>query len=455
MIRNLRRSYWFITSFLKKHLGRIAIVALVTILTLAAIPQLINRLPSGKPNQKIGRVGQFTLTTLPQDIQRLISSGLTDITPQGTATPALALKWDITDDGQSYTFTLKDNLFWHDGRPFQAADVTYNLPDTETNILSSHTLQFKLKEPFSPFPTILTTPLFRQTKSITKILKRSRSDLVGIGSHQVTQVKKRGPYLESLTLEASTEKRTYKFYTTETAAILGFKLGETNSLENIIDPSPLSGWKNISLTPTIHLDRYVAVFFNTQDSYLSDKNFRQALSYAIPDKPSGELRALNSIHPQSWAYNPQVKDYAPNLDRAKQLISDISQEEKDFSPSLRLDTTLAYLSLAEKIKASWEKLGVTTDVRVITFPPPDFQALLAVHQIPPDPDQYTFWHSTQTQTNLTRLQNPKIDKLLEDGRKTLDPAKRKEIYQDFQRFLLEESPAAFLFYQTTYTISRK
>jgi peptide/nickel transport system substrate-binding protein len=63
-------------------------------------------------------------------------------------------------------------------------------------------------------------------------------------------------------------------------------------------------------------------------------------------------------------------------------------------------------------------------------------------------------HSTQNTTNITHLNNPRIDKLLEDGRKTLDLNLRKSIYSDFQRFLVEEVPAIFLFYPETYTLTR-
>ncbi|MCG2691827.1 hypothetical protein L6272_03300, partial [Microgenomates group bacterium] len=93
-------------------------------------------------------------------------------------------------------------------------------------------------------------------------------------------------------------------------------------------------------------------------------------------------------------------------------------------------------------------------VKIVNSIDPDFQALLVAQEIPLDPDQHALWHSTQD-TNITHYSDLKIDKLLEDGRKISDQAKRKEIYQDFQRFLLEDSPAIFLSYPTTYTISRK
>lgn len=454
MLKNFRRPYWLLSSFLKKHALRIFGVAILTVIVLIALPQAIDLFPTGKPHYKIGRVGQFTVNELPLDIQRQISSGLTSITPEGTATPSMALSWRVSDEGKTYSFKLRDDVTWHDDQPFQAADLDLSFEDIDINVLSSHEVEFKLKEAFSPFPTALTTPIFRRAKTFSKILKRPKSELVGTGEYQVKSVKRRGQQIDTINLESIDDKRTYKFYTTEAAAILGFKLGEVNTLEHLTDPGDLATWRNLAIEEAIHSDRYVAVFFNNQDPFLADKNFRQSLTYAIPDKPEGALRALGPVHPDSWAVNPQVKEYASSLARAKELFEEVKDEDEDFAPTVKLDTPLAYLDLAEKIKRSWEELGITVEVHVINFPSPDYQALLAVHQIPPDPDQYTLWHSTQG-GNITHLQSPKIDKLLEDGRKTQDISERKEIYQDFQRFLLEESPAAFLFYQTTYTISRK
>jgi len=100
-------------------------------------------------------------------------------------------------------------------------------------------------------------------------------------------------------------------------------------------------------------------------------------------------------------------------------------------------------------------VGVNINLQVISTIPTDFQAFLAIFDIPDDPDQYSIWHSTQTSTNITRYEDPRVDKLLEDGRSQIDLESRKKIYLDFQRFLVEDSPAAFLYYPTIYSISRK
>ena len=96
-----------------------------------------------------------------------------------------------------------------------------------------------------------------------------------------------------------------------------------------------------------------------------------------------------------------------------------------------------------------------TKIKVENSVPTDYQALLVAQEIPPDPDQYPMWHSTQKETNITGYANPKIDKLLEDARKETDLENREVIYYDFQRYLVEEAPAIFLFHPVTYTVTRK
>ena len=76
----------------------------------------------------------------------------------------------------------------------------------------------------------------------------------------------------------------------------------------------------------------------------------------------------------------------------------------------------------------------------------NFQALLITQKIPSDPDQYSLWHSTQSETNISKFSSPRVDKDLEDGRKISDLETRKQKYQDFQKVLLDHAPATFLYF---------
>src|SRR6185369_8402425 len=105
-------------------------------------------------------------------------------------------------------------------------------------------------------------------------------------------------------------------------------------------------------------------------------------------------------------------------------------------------------------KSLCDNLNINVKLRLVGFPDlSNFQVVLVGQEIPPDPDQYYLWDSTQS-TNFTGYKNPRIDKLLEDGRKSIDQSERKSIYQDFQQFLVEETPAIFLTHLKTYTVVR-
>ncbi len=84
----------------------------------------------------------------------------------------------------------------------------------------------------------------------------------------------------------------------------------------------------------------------------------------------------------------------------------------------------------------------------------DVQAVLLSREVPADPDQYTWWHSNQS-ANISNYQNPRVDKLLEDARKETDQQRRKVMYLEFQRYLVEDVPAMFLYYVTEHDVDRK
>ncbi|MBI2590987.1 MAG: ABC transporter substrate-binding protein [Candidatus Blackburnbacteria bacterium] len=397
----------------------------------------------------VGIVDKFNLDNLPLVIQQEISVGLTRLDANNQPIPGIATSWENQESGRVWIFHL-GNYKWQDGTEIQARDINYQFKDAKKELIDSKTIKFTLnKDPYIPFPTAVTKPIFKK-------------GLVGAGDWKVTNLTTfTGQFSRSLTLvnKKRDEKKTYRFYDTEEIALTAYKLGQVRSLVGIIDPKDLITWNNAKIDIKTNEDRYVGIFLNMQDKVTSDKNIRQALAYAINKDEFPEKRALSVISPKSWVFNPQVKDYKYNPDRAKELLKNVPVEIKK-GININLVTLPSLLPVADKIKKSWEDIGLHTNIQVVNAPPEEFQALLWIQSIPSDPDQYSFWHSTQTGTNMTKYgapakESPRIDKLLEDGRRTLDPEARKSIYYDFQRFLLEDLPVIPLFYPVTYTITRK
>jgi peptide/nickel transport system substrate-binding protein len=391
---------------------------------------------------RIGLTGRYTVSNLPPSILNMVGDGLTKLDEHYNVEPNLSSSWETPDKGKTWIFTLKNNLFWQDGKKVTASTITYQFSDVTTEQPDEKTIFFKLQNPYSAFPAVVSRPVFR-------------SGLLGTGEWKVTKLLINGSVVESITLSKKDgSKIVYKFYPTEERLKLAFELGEVDEIDGIFDPKPLDAWSKLKISKSVNTGEYVAVFFNTQDKNLGEKNLRQALSYAINKSSLGGTRAVSPISEDSWAYNPQVKPYEYDPVKAGQMIDDYKKSTKIDQLTLTLSTSPILLPQAEKIAKDWEAVGVKIDLRVVSAIPSDYQAFLVIFDVPDDPDQYSIWHSTQTATNISRYQNPRIDKLLEDGRSQIDLEERRKTYLDFQRFLVEDSPAAFLYYPTNYTIKR-
>ncbi len=429
-------------AFAQKH-GRLLFSAFVTgfliFLLIIKLFPLISA-PFTSKTKKIAVVGAYTPTNLPSYIQNLISTGLTSVDVSGEATPSLALSWESKDDGKTYVFKLKSGVLWHDGTKFKASDINYNLRDVKFEPVTEDILKITLKEPFTPLPSILARPIFKR-------------GLIGLGPYKVDKLKLKGDKLELVSLKPLTgdlPPLEFKFYPNEATAINAFKLGEVNILDKLGSPYDFASWPNVKVTSQTYANYNVMLFFNTRLPLLQKRSIRQALGFAIPTFP--EEPSLGPLNPGSWAYNANVKAYTYNLDTAKSLLD--KEGIATTSAQLTLSTFSSFLPYAQKIASSWESLGVKTEVKIENNLPSDFDTLLVGQEIPADPDQYHLWHSTQP-SNITGFGSPKIDKLLEDGRRTDDKQARLKIYQDFQRYLVEEAPAIFLYHPKLYTIERK
>ena len=448
MKKSIRTTYWFIISIFKRYafliIGSLVIGVIVTI-NAAAIISLIPR----SQTIYIGRPGSYDLSQLPLDIQQQISSGLTQLDTTGNPQPDIAVSWNIQESGKVYEFLLDTERTWQDGQLITAGDFDITLQNVEVDKTLGNKLIFRLKDQYAPFPAIVSQPLFRKI-NYRKYVFFNRTKIIGTNDFSITKIKTSGGVISELTLKSPKETKIYRFYPTEEDVITAFMLGHVDKIEQLTIPDKLSGWKNVRIDQQKYTDRYVAVFFNTQDANLSNKSIRQALAYGIK-KDDTAVRALSPINPFSWAFNPQVKPYGFDPVLAKELLD---KNSTDAALKITITTTGAFIEQADAIAAGWRGLGMEVDVKVVNFPDTNnYQVLLIGQYIPKDPDQYAYWHSTQG-TNFTHYNNPRIDKLLEDGRKTVDQDERTLIYQDFQRFLVEDCPAIFLNYLSSFTVTR-
>jgi len=441
--KKIRFIFRLTLAFFKKRLPVILIGIFLGAVFFRVSPLIITFFPRARKVEKIGLVGKYSITELPPEVLSKISKGLTHITPEGKVEPELSDRWEVSPDGKVYTFYFGGKKhFWHDGTEFNLGDINYNFKDAKILQIGSGILKIVLEEPFSPFPSVVCQPIFKK-------------GLIGLGSYKVKKIEKSGKTLKSIVLVPVDKKSNlpviiYRFYLNESQIRTAFKLGEINKIEELESPGEFEQLKNVNISKYQKNDRYVALFFKTDNPPCDEKSFRQAIAYSIT-KENNKSRAIGPISSLSWVYNPGVKKYEKDISKAKLLMSKVKLNQK--APFL-IYTFPTLEEEGKKILSELKEIGLEVEIKITNFLPENFDLLLAVQKIPADPDQYSFWHTGQA-SNLTHFSNPRIDKLLEDGRKTHNEEERKKIYFDFQRFLVEESPAVFLYYPTYYTIERK
>lgn len=450
--KRIRYAYWVTMAFVKKNMQSLLLSFLLSLLGVITVvsfaPYVIDMMTTDK--QVIGISGMYTIDTLPDEIVANFSNGLLHVNDKGELIPLLADSWEPVDGGREYRFHIKKDLTWNDGSSFTANDIQYKFKDVETIAESDYMLRFKLKKPLAIFPNFLTKPIMKYP-------------VVGVaGVYKVGRIRLEAGNVKMLQLTPNQEGLPiliYKFYDTDSKLVQAYKLGEitqmTTTKASVAEV--FKDWKNTKIEQSVDYSKVMTLFFNFNDPLLKEeKDLRHAVAEAIDKSAFGSYGepAFSPLPPTSWAYENNVKQYPYNPNVASKIIKKYT--EASGAAELKISTYYDHLAVADDIKENLRDMGFEPKIEVLSGSlPRDYQIFVAQLTLGKDPDQYFFWHSTQTSGNITAYKNVRIDKLLEDGRNTYAIAKRKEFYSDFQRILVEDMPAHFLYYPYSYTIKRK
>lgn len=405
---SLKRFFLILTSWLKiiylslnqKEKKILAISFLVIILCLGL---LINNkyLANTKLAPNFGGVytegviinSQENVNTL---VNRLTKIGLVRFDKDKMIIPALAKKWEISEDQTTYTFELINNvrpneiieILKKEKKDWQEQNIEIKNPD-------EHTLQITLSQPFSPFLASLTEPMFPYGPY--KIQNESKKEISFI------------PREDFYLGKANISEIIIKIYPDETNLNQALKNNELDGVGELASDTILpKNFNKYQMT----LPRYLMVFFNTNSPALSDKEIRQKL-------------ARGEKLPKEIEFN---------------LVTANSQKN---------------VAKAEELKNKWQAQGAkvniiskdSRDLQKDVIPNRQYDALLYGLDYGEDPDPYPFWHSSQITNqglNLSNFADVNADKLLEEARQTTNEDERAKKYQDFQKILDEEVPAIVL-----------
>ena len=448
-----RYYYWLFLEFIKKYSRLILMsffigfISLIGFLSVSPYLKLIFN-----KQEIIGLVGNYDFTNLPDKIMKKVSNGLVTINEKGEIVPVLANSWEVKDQGKQYRFYLKNNLLWNDDKKFNASDIDYQFDDIKVKVVDRNVIDFYLSKPLAIFPTYLNKPLIRPP-------------LVGIaGFYKLGRFKIFNGSLKELTLVPNTKDLLtikYKFYNNESDLVTAYKRGEINEMtltkKSVADT--FANWKNSNIVKSVDYTRLLTLFFNNQNKAFANKDIKNAFSMMIDYQKLSEFGELarGPIPPLSWAYNHTLKTNVYDIETATKIVK--KEIEATESAQLNLLTSYDYYDAADSIASEIKKTGLKIDINMISYDRPDnFDLLLVFWNLPSNPDQYYFWHSTQIglkKSNISNYKNVKIDLLLEQGRNTIDLREREKIYQEFQKIIQDDPPALFLYYPFVYTIKRK
>ncbi|GAA2847881.1 ABC transporter substrate-binding protein [Streptosporangium fragile] len=419
----------------------------------------------------------------------LIYEGLMSREPDLTMRPALAAAAPVTSaDGKTVTFTLREGVRFHDGRPVTAADVAYTyeaLLDEANNspirgdysaiegvaAPDAGTVVFTLKHPYAPLVQRTTLGIVPQGSPLTG------EPPVGAGPYRFVS---RTPG-DKVVLEGNKDywagapaitRLVLAFAEDDNVRATRMSAGEFDAA--ILPPkaaAQFDGRRDVTVHRVPSAD-YRGIMFPLEQPVTGDRTIRRALGLAIDRGAMVDTilagagtPAFGPVSPDTAWHNPEVTGTpAGDPEAARRLLEDGGWKaggdgirvrdgrRAEFTlmypagDTLRKELALAVASDARKIGIDVEPAGLDWDA---IEPRMSEDALIMGWGSPYDPDyvNYELFHSGYAGRgffNPGRYDNPEVDRLLKTGREAGDPAVRRKAYLDFQKIVRDDEVWTYL-----------
>lgn len=445
-----------------------------------------------------------------RDVTRLIFSSLLKYNERGELALDLASSYSISKDEKTYTIKLKEGVLWHDGEPFSSEDVIFTINAVQNSEYASplrnswqgvkaeaegrNTVVITLKTPYAAFiPNLALLGIL--PKHIWKTVMPQNFPLaefnlkpVGTGPYKFNKLQKDS--LGRITLVNLSANENYfagapnlkniilKFYLSEEEAVSAFNRKEVDGilLQTAQNKNQLRGIDNSSFFSLPSL-RVYAVFLNTDDKILKDKNVRLAINYAINrEELIGKLLdnegrvAVGPIPPGLPGSSPDMEGYGYLPLKTKEILEKSGWtknetgvyakklgKDKEATPlKFSIITTKSIQLAATMIRDYLKNAGIESELKIISLgelqqnylKTKNYNAILIGESYTSAADPYVFWHGAAIKDpglNLSLYNNRKVNKILEDVRLISDPAKRASKLEEFQKLVLSDVPAVFLY----------
>jgi oligopeptide transport system substrate-binding protein len=445
--------------------------------------------------------------------------GLTSFDPETLApVPGAAKRWDISEDGREYTFYLREEAKWSDGKPVTARDFRYALvrllrPETASRyayqayyiqngekfnkgeigddnalgiqVLDDFTLKLTLESPTPYFLSLLFHPSLypiRQDIVETYGTEWTRPEnIVGNGPFilrewQIQKEMVMTPNPQYWDRE-NVKPAKLVFYPIENN-LTAYKMYQADQIM-VTQPVPLANIDKLiaEKEPELIVAPYYSTYyykFNTTLPALKNKKIRKALSLVIDRKKivekilkAGQVPAWTLVPPGTSDYvSPEPAHTEVDIALAKKLLQEgLAEENLTQFPEIRLlyNTSEAHKKLALAITDMWrENLGLTVSpynqewkVFLKSENNMDYQVIRQGWVGDYlDPNTFLDMFLTDGGNNNTGWSDPDYDQLIRNAAKEQDPDKRFAMLQDAEAILIEQQPIMPLYYYVM-TIMKK
>ncbi len=377
----------FIAAFIVLLISTVAIVQKINQQFLVEVPDYGGELIEGVVGSPrfINPLLQFSDTD--KDLTALVYSGLLRRLPDGRLIGDLAEKYEVSENGLSYTFTLKDNIYFHDNEPVTIDDVIFtiekaidtdikspkkvNWEGVEIEKIDQKILRFTLKQPYAPFLEntilgILPMHLWQEIPDSGWNLSDLNINAVGSGPYKISQIKKKSGLPKQYKLKSFSKfslgkpyisNIVIKFYSNETELVDALKQGEVEQI-NSISPENAKMLENsgFNISTTV-LPRVFSLFFNQNEAPIfTDKKIIEAFNKAIDkERIIREVLLDYGVSIES-PLPPNLIEYANYSSSGKSEIGNSQEEAKKILESSGWKLNEEGIMEKEKVSAVVQKI---------------------------------------------------------------------------------------------------
>jgi peptide/nickel transport system substrate-binding protein len=477
---------------------RLIVLALIALAGLAlAQPKYGGTLVAGMQTDPVGLDPHITNATSTRNMLENVYDTLVAFDSSLQIVPALAESWDVSEDGLTWTFHLREGVKFHDGDTLKASDVVFSINRIKDPAVASPrgddfavvadiqapddlTVVLTLSEPFSPLLSKLAHSL---NVIVSEDVVLANGDLqnvvVGTGPFRFVEyvpqtrlVLERNadfwgadadgnqlPYLDGIT---------FQFYPDPTARTTAIQTGSVDFIEYV----PAADVDILRADPGVEVvgglaANFRSIYFNVERAPFDDVNVRRAIAYAIDEQAivdlalfgTGGVPATGTTIPASNYYGVSDSPYVGRDVEAAKAALAASAYPNGFEFDLYVTSTYDFLRTpAEVVQANLAEIGIRANIVAedwsIYLPKAlegDFAATILGESGQSDPDDFLFnVFYTGNGGNLGKFSDPELDALLQRGRQVADQEERRAIYVEAQQRILELAPHVFLFHSSQF-----